>query len=155
MQVHNATLLDISPLLDLLSDMHQEAELEDVNWIKVAHIVTDCIASGLVLLAVTDEGDLAGSIGGAISTEWYADTPLLGDYWFFVRPEHRTSPAAFKLVKSWKEIAKKGDLEIKMGHVLGSDIDRKDQMFEKLGFEKLGSMYRKEKANGRDVRPDG
>ena len=155
MQVHNATLLDISPLLDLLSDMHQEAELEDVNWIKVAHIVTDCIASGLVLLAVTDEGDLAGSIGGAISTEWYADTPLLGDYWFFVRPEHRTAPAAVKLVKGWKEIAKKGDLEIKMGHVLGSDMDRKDQMFEKLGFEKLGSMYRKEKANGRDVRPDG
>ena len=155
MQVHNATLLDISSILDLLSDMHQEAELDNVNWIKVTHIVTDCIANGLVFLAVTDEGDLAGSIGGAVSTEWNADTPLLGDYWFFVRPEHRASPAAFKLVKAWKEVAKKNDLEIKMGHVLGSDMDRKDQMFEKLGFEKLGSMYRKEKANGRDVRPDG
>jgi len=154
-QVHNATLLDISSMLDLLASMHQEAELEDVNWIKVAHIVTDCIAHGLVLIAVTDEGDLAGSIGGAVSTEWYADTPLLGDYWFYVRPEHRSTPAAFKLVKEWKEIANKGDLEIKMGHVLGEDIERKDKMFEKLGFEKLGSMYRKEKANGRDVRPDG
>ena len=154
MQVHKASLLDISTVLSLLAEMHQESELEDVNWNKVTHIVTDCISQGLVVVAVTDEGDVAGSIGGAVSSEWYSDLPLLGDYWFYVRTEFRTTPAAFKLIKVWKDIAKSGDLSIKMGHFLGEDIERKDKMFEKLGFEKLGSMYGKEKANGRSMPAD-
>jgi hypothetical protein len=153
-EVIRATLLDMSTVLSLLADMHQESELEAVNWNKVTHIVTDCVSQGLVLVAVTDDNEIAGSIGGAVSSEWYSDAPLLGDYWFYVRPEHRATPAAFKLVKAWKDIAKSGDLAIKMGHVLGEDIDRKDKMFEKLGFEKLGSMYGKEKANGRAMPTD-
>lgn len=154
MNIHRASLLDISTVLSLLSSMHEEAELENVNWAKVTHIITDCISSGLVILAVTDDDEVVGSIGGAVSQEWYSDTPVLGDYWFYVTPEHRATPAAFKLVKTWKDIAKERDITIKMGHVLGSDIDRKDKMFERLGFEKLGSIYGKEKANGRSMPAD-
>ena len=150
MKIRHATLLDTSSLLVMLNTMHQEPEheLDQVDWVKVTHTVVECIGKNFVLIAETDEAQFAGSIGGAISTEWYSSTPLLGDYWYYVLPEHRASPAAFQLMKQYEKLT---ELNVKVGHVMGEDIDRKDNMFEKLGFFKSGSLYRKDQANGRSM----
>ena len=150
MNIRHATLLDTGSLLVMLNTMHQEPEheLDRVDWVKVSHTLVDCIGKGLVLIAETDEGVFAGSIGGDISTEWYSSAPLLGDYWYYVLPEHRASPAAFQLMKHFEKLT---EMNVKVGHVLGDDIERKDNMFEKLGFFKSGSLYRKDQANGRSM----
>ena len=123
-------------------------ELDEVDWFKVAHLVTDCTKKGLVLIAVDEENNILGTIGGALMAEWYSSVPVLGDYWFYVLPEHRDTPAAFKLVKVFKDIAKKAGVAMKMGHTLGDD-ERKDKLYEKLGFTKSGCLFRRESENGR------
>ena len=150
MNIRQATLLDTSSLLVMLNTMHQEPEhkVDQVDWVKVSHTVVNCIGKGLVLIAETDKGEFAGSIGGDISTEWYSSAPLLGDYWYYVLPDHRVSPAAFQLMKHFEKLT---EMNVKVGHVLGEDIDRKDNLFEKLGFFKSGSLYRKDQANGRSM----
>lgn len=156
MEIRKASLLDFSAILVLLSEMQEEAELENVNWTKVSHTLIECIGKGLVLISVDEEQNrITGSIGGDVGTEWYSTEPILGDYWFFVREQYRQTPAAARLITAWKEIGDGGKVTIKMGHVLGGDVERKDKLFERMGFEKLGSLYRKEKANGRSLPADG
>jgi GNAT superfamily N-acetyltransferase len=131
--------------------MQEEAGKENVDWFKVSHTMVECIRGGLLLVYSTEEGLIIGSIGGSISSEWHSTEALLGDYWFFVHPEHRSSPAAFKLMKSWKALGEDIGLTIKAGHTLGSDIERKDNMYEKLGFTKTGALFERI-PHGRAVR---
>ena len=146
MNIRQAILPDMSFILHVLAEMHDEPEqpLDPVNWIKVSHLLVDLIARGWVLVAVDEEDNrIVGTIGGAVTTEWYSDQPVLSDYWFYVKKDSRKSPAGFKLMKAFKAMAKELDLPLKVGHTLGQDIERMDRFYGKLGFERTGTLYRK------------
>jgi RimJ/RimL family protein N-acetyltransferase len=155
MQIRTATLVDLSSIFCLLSQMHEEPEIEvdEMDWFKVSHIATECIKKNLILVAETKEDGIIGSIGGETMTEWYSTTPVLADYWFYVLPEHRKTAAAFKLMKAFKDIADENNIQMKVGYTLGND-PRKDKLYEKLGFEKLGTLFKRNNGNGRCVRTE-
>ena len=143
MEVRKATLLDVSPILALLAEMHTEPEqeLDKVHWPKVSHLIVQCISNGCVLVAINENNLVIGYIGGDKKTEWYSDIPKLADYWFYVLKDHRKTPAGFKLMKEFKKLAQEANLGLTVGHVLGYDIDRMDKFYTKLGFTRTGTLF--------------
>lgn len=141
MQVRPANLIDISALLVLLHQMHEQHDLPPANWHKVSSVILDNIRSGVVLIAQTDEGEMMGSIGGKPSQDWFTENWHLGDHWFFVRPEHRKSPAAFKLLKAFRKAGQEMNIPVKVAHVLADSVDRMDKFYGKLGFQRSGTLF--------------
>jgi hypothetical protein len=140
-QIRPATLLDVSAIVCMLNDMHASHKTTEPNWFKITHTVVENIRTGVVILAITDEGELMGSIGGRAAAEWYSDVPHLGDHWFYVRKEHRQSPAAFRLVKDFRKAGQTMQVPVKLAHVLNESVDRMDKFYGKLGFERSGTLF--------------
>jgi hypothetical protein len=65
------------------------AHIAQPNYGKAMQGIYDAIKDGVVLLAEKD-GEIVGSFGGHIFPIWYADQDIIGERWFYVKPEHRT-----------------------------------------------------------------
>jgi L-amino acid N-acyltransferase YncA len=143
MEYRKAAPLDISALIMLLVSAHQETELEvsPINSEKAISTISDVIHRGVSFVAVTDNNTIAGSIGGGTISDWWSTKPVLSDYWFYVPKEHRNSDIAMQLVKRFIEAGKEAKVSIQLGHILSGDVDRKDHLFERLGFIKAGSTF--------------
>ena len=142
-KIEAATLLDLTPVMALLFQMRDEGGqmVDETDWRKVAHTVTEQITQGLVFVARIESG-VIGSLGLVQSSEWYSTETVVGDLWFFVLPDFRKSKAAFQLMKHVSKLAKDNNKKLKVGHVLGYNVDKMDKFYGKLGFERTGTMYR-------------
>lgn len=113
-----------------------------VNVEKVIHSAASAIDTGIVYLARTKDGELAGVISGRITTPWFSDTAMATDGFFFVAPEHRGTRAASALVKALQAWATEKGLELTCSVSSGDDVDRKDRFFHKQNFQRIGGIYR-------------
>lgn len=100
----------------------------------VTHPHTAC-----VLLAEASAGQLAGMLAAVVTDYFFADVRVVQDKWFYVRPEHRGSSAAMKLmlaVRRWAENRRARELNINMS----VDIDRErfDRFMGHLQFRNCG-----------------
>ena len=140
MEIRQASIFDFSHICALLVRMHKESdvELSEIDADKFSSSVLRTINQGIVFVAIED-GKMIGSIGGIKSSEWWSVEPLLGDIWFYVEPESRATRAAANLVKEFMSAGQ--GMRIKLGHIYGSDLDRKDNFFERLGLKKVGTSY--------------
>jgi hypothetical protein len=140
MEIKRASIFDFSHVCALLVRMHNEAdfELSNIDPEKFSNSVLKMINNGIVLVAF-EEGRMIGSIGGLKSSEWWSTEPVLGDLWFYVEPESRKTKAALNLVKEFMSYGE--GMSIKLGHIYGGDLDRKNNFFERLGLKKAGSSY--------------
>jgi hypothetical protein len=145
MEIRQATVLDSSFIYSMLIAMHEEAEfkLGPIDPKKFSQSVLSVINDGICLVAIGDDNKFLGSIGGVYSSEWWTNETILGDIWFYVQEEHRSSKAAVGLIKKFIEAGE--GMNIKLGHVYSGDVDRKDKFYERLGLVKAGSTYVKEK----------
>ena len=138
---------DASALLDMLREMHEEAAIEmpEINPAKTMMRIVQCIATGLVLVAVVDKtGEIAGSVAIERGNDWYADSLFFTDLWFFVRKGHRKGTgAARKLIDAVKMTLDKHqpDAALRMGVFYGEDIERTDLFFTRHGFTKAGCYF--------------
>jgi len=143
--VRRATFYDAGSILRILTKMHSESEVFKhfpVDVPKAAMMITSVLTRGLSFVAETDEDGVIGSIGGMVSPGlWYSSQPFLGDLWFYVDSAFRQNSAAIELIDIFLEEAKKHNLPVQLGHVAGSDLDRKDKFFERRGLVKMGSIY--------------
>jgi|TARA_R110000751_G_scaffold20052_3_gene59188 hypothetical protein len=144
MNIRRATILDISYILALLIKMHEESEFElcEIKPEKMFQSVSNAIENGVVFISVQD-GRITGTIGGVYSSDWWSDEVFLGDLWFYVCKECRKSKAGISLIKSF--INEGGKMQLRLGHVYGGDMKRKDKFYERLGLLKAGSYYVTEK----------
>ena len=143
LEIRQASLLDQLSILALLDEMHQEGGgiIDEPDWFKISHTITSQTQQGLVFVAELNE-KVVGSIGLAMSAEWYSSEPVAGDLWYFVSKKGRKSTAGYKLLKHVKEQCAENDIKLKVGHVLGYSVDRMDRFYEKLRFERVGTMNR-------------
>jgi GNAT superfamily N-acetyltransferase len=137
-----ASYLDIPAHLMLLSEMHAEAPdgYGALNWAKVVRKITDAIDQGIVFV-YEEDGQIFGSIGGEIGTDWWSDDHAFGDLWFYVRKDKRASKAGFALLKAIKQWGKDNEVSLRVAHVFGGDVDRTDALYARAGFKRLGSVY--------------
>ena len=140
MQIRKATIFDFSPICGLLHRMHKEVDfcISEISPAKFSSVILHAINQGTVVVAIKD-GHLIGSIGGGYASEWWSEEIILGDVWFYVEPESRSTKAAKELIKEFMEL---GDgMKIKLGHMYGADQERKNNFYERLGLRKAGIHY--------------
>jgi len=140
--IRRATVLDISGIIFLLTNMHKQTTLDvpKINTQKMINKINELLHKGIILVAIQDN-KIVGSIAGMPVTDWWSDESYLSDAWFYVLPESRKSDIAKKLITSFIKIAKEVKIKIRLGHVFSGDVSRKDLFYEKLGFVKAGSVY--------------
>ena len=140
MEIRRASIFDFSHICALLVRMHENTDfdLPEIDGEKFSNAVLRTINQGIVLVAIED-GQMIGSIGGIKSSEWWSNEPLLGDIWFYVEPESRATRAAANLVKEFMSAGQ--GMKVKLGHIYGNDLDRKDNFSERLGLKKIGTSY--------------
>ena len=143
MEIRKAGALDISPLIFFLLNMHKETEIKvaPIDSEKVVSEISNVIHRGVAFVAVTDDNNLAGSIGGGTGFDWWSTQPFLADNWLYVAPEHRKSSIAIRLVKKFIETGKEANVPVRLGHIFSGDLDRKDKFYEHLGFIKAGTVF--------------
>ena len=144
MIVRPANTFDACQILALLVEMHAEATapLSPINAEKALTRIVNAIHRGVVLVALSDDQKaLMGSVGGICTVDWYGDAEFLGDLWFYVRREHRSSRAALALMRRFRDAAKQMRVPLRMAVFNGNDVERKDRFFERVGFRKVGGFY--------------
>jgi N-acetylglutamate synthase-like GNAT family acetyltransferase len=143
MNIRRATPLDISAILALLGEMHQNTEVptSPINSERLVNKVSEAIHRGIVFVAMDDENLIRASIGGIAGSDWWSDQRHLGDLWFYVTPASRKSDAAYKLIKSFITAGKEAKIPVRLGHIFSGDLERKDKFFARLGMTKAGSVF--------------
>lgn len=98
---------------------------------------------GFGMLAYTDEGEAVGMIAGSITPYFFSRGWVASDFVWYVKPEHRGSRTAIKLLKSFKSWAtEKGASQLYMGVTTNIAADRTGDLLQRLGFEHVGGNYR-------------
>tara|TARA_R100001224_G_C4021104_1_gene149351 strand:- start:338 stop:775 length:438 start_codon:yes stop_codon:yes gene_type:complete len=140
--IRRATALDISSIIALLIEMHNNTEIPvaKINSEKLVNRISHAVHRGVVFVAI-ESNMIKGSIGGVVSSDWWSNEEHLGDLWYYVTPSARKSTIAHDLVKSFMNHAKENMLPVKLGHVYSGDKERKDEFFKRLGLVKAGSLF--------------
>jgi len=140
--IRKATVLDISALIIMLDTMHKETEIEvpKINTVKLVDKINQLIHTGLVLVSVKDN-KIQGSIAGLMSQDWWSEEKYIADAWFYVFKEQRKSDVAKNLLQDYIKMSKDAKLKIRLGHIFSGDLERKDNLFKRLGFVKAGSIF--------------
>lgn len=123
--------------------MHSESSYRKIsfNREKVAKIPEKD-----VFCVLSKQGDVyTGFFVGQICSYYFSDEVDAHDVAFFVMPEYRSSPDAIELITAYENWAeKKGVRYAYLAQSSGVQIERVDKLFNYLGYEKLGSVVRKE-----------
>jgi hypothetical protein len=140
MEIRRATEEDKVDVISILCQMHEDSEFElsAINPRKLHEIVIHTINDGVVYVAVKDS-EIIGSIGGLYSSDWWSNEKFLGDLWFYVYKEERNTRAGTGLIKKFMEAG--NGMQLRLGHVYGGDMERKDNFYERLGLLKAGTYY--------------
>lgn len=134
MKVRFATLDDLAAMQTMGQAMHEESRFRHymLDAQRVEATLRDMVthpATACVLLAETQDGQLAGMLGVFVTTYFFADVRVVQDKWFYVALPYRGTPAAFKLmlaVRRWAENRRARELNINMS----VDIER--ERFERF-----------------------
>jgi len=140
--IRKATVLDISALVLMLDTMHKETEIEvpKINTVKLVDKINQLIHTGLVLVSVKGN-KIQGSIAGLVSQDWWSEEKYIADAWFYVFKDQRKSDVAKNLLQDYIKMSKDAKLKIRLGHIFSGDLERKDNLFKRLGFVKAGSIF--------------
>jgi len=133
---------NIPELINLLCLMPDEANAIYPSYNKniMAKHLKNVITQKLCLILIKDT-KIVGSIGGIMSRFWWSENKILINSFLFILEEHRNFVNAKKLILGFNQIGEKHLVPVVMGTSDAKDMERKDMLFEKLGFKKLGSQY--------------
>lgn len=132
-------------LFETFAREHNFAGIEHgrVNAERAYAYIWDALTNGAVWL-VRDEDGIAGSISLTPRQLWWTDTDYWGDGWFYVRPDKRTTKAAFMLLGAAEDFCRQTGKPLSICVWNAEEVDRKDRFLRRMGFIGLGGFYVKE-----------
>lgn len=139
---------DISQLVSLAELMHSEGRYKKVKFNSKK--LFSVFLSGLrefSLIGFVDEKEdrIVGAIVGQLSEYFFGNEMILSDYGMYVIPEYRKSKSAAKLLRAFISAGKDiGVKEICIGSTNMENTDALDNLYKKVGLEKVGSIYKME-----------
>ncbi len=143
MHVRQAALGDIPAFVALGRQMHTESSvygMYDFGEQKVYDYFRQLIEEdwGIVISLVKD-GEVIGGFAGLIYPQWFGKDKWASDIALFISPAHRGGRAALTLLRAYVAEAKeKGASQIVMANSTGFEQERVAQLFEAVGFSKVG-----------------
>ncbi len=143
MNVRMAAPQDEDEIFFLLLGMAAENSRHPVCAQKALNTIREVVGKGGAAVAVED-GKIIGSVGVGPKRAWFSNYTFLGDYWFYVTPDRRTSRAAIMLKKTAFEFAEKVGLDLVFAVFSIEDAERKSKFFARdMTF--LGGAFVKER----------
>lgn len=119
-------------LIQLLTMLHAETPHAPLSLPKLRRHVEGVLAQGFVLVSVTPEGRMAGSLGLSLDAPFFSEQEWLRDEWLFVHPECRRTPHARMLVRAAKLLARDMKKPLRMEvSGFGARIAGKVRLFER------------------------
>lgn len=146
MHVRPAALGDIPTFVALGREMHKESPVYrkyDFDEPKVYDYFRQLIESdwGIVITLVKDD-EIIGGIAAIQCPQWFGSDRWASDIALFIHPDHRGGRAALSLLRAYIAEAKaKGASQIVMATSTGFEPERIGQLFEAVGFQKIGAVY--------------
>ncbi|MDO9100504.1 MAG: GNAT family N-acetyltransferase [Caldisericota bacterium] len=144
MHVRQADLGDIPAFVAMGREMHGESIFREYDFDepKLYEYFRNLIESdwGIVHTLVKD-GEVIGGFAGLIWPHFFGNDKQSADIALFITEQHRGSRAAVSLLKAYVEDAKaKGASQILIANSTGFEQERVVQLFESVGFQKVGAV---------------
>lgn len=161
MRIRTATLDDVPALLALGPQIHAESRHAalpfDANKTGAAlrAMIERTEQEQCFLIAIGSDGDIIGFFIGYAAEYFFSRDQVATDVLFYVKPEHRGSSAAVKLIHAFRKWALARQVaEMRICMTTGVAIDRFDRFVRRLGFQYTGGNYSMwlEKAAKTDVK---
>ncbi|QBJ01044.1 hypothetical protein [Aeromonas phage MJG] len=148
MIVRQATMLDILTLAQLAADYSEEAKKHsnfpfDAEY-AMNSMARSLMTDGAAFICFRDN-EPVGFLWGFLSTLPWSRAKIAFDVILYVKPECRGGRSALKLFSAYEEWAKKnGAVEIQISVASGIHEEATGRLYERLGYNHLGTQYRKE-----------
>lgn len=140
---------DKQELLLLAKKFHAESfyKNEVFNEIKFLTLLETCNThpDKVSLFCYRVDGKIVGGILGYISTRFFSNDKIAGDYGMFLLPEHRGGRVFFRLLKQYETWAKAQQAtKIILGHTTQINMEKAPNFYKKLGYDLQGFLFSKE-----------
>lgn len=139
---------NIADIVVLGMELHEESVARDIPFdieftaqSAYEQIIRNDMGFGLLAM----EGDIpVGMVVGKLAQYEFAPVLLGYNHVWYVKPEKRGSPVAFRLLKAFEDWAReKGAAHIHLGLAAGILPERTGRMLEKTGYGFLGGNFAK------------
>lgn len=140
--IRAATHRDIPAIFDLLVLLHTETPHAPLDHACLRDGIDECLTQGIVMLALSPDGEPVGTVGLCIDRPWFSRENWLCDRWMFVHPAHRRTQHAQSLLQACVVVAKKNKLPLHMavtGH--GPRIAGKIRLFQRVLGAPTGALW--------------
>jgi ribosomal protein S18 acetylase RimI-like enzyme len=126
--IRRVTPADIPRVLDLLKRGLDERGIEWDEKILLNKIVTNyhLVPSYVCVF----DGKIEGFMGLSASTCGYSGKPLITEYMFYVKPQHRSMTVLSDLVREAQKFADEQDLTLRFDLFVDGDISIKERLFK-------------------------
>lgn len=143
--IRDAKKTDVEAIVELAKVMHGESKFAvyDFDPIKLGDLISALCESksGIVLVAEV-EGQVAGAFVGYVTTHFFGNDKVSGDYGTFVLPEHRGGFLGAELILEYVKQAKaRGAAEVTIANSTGYQPEKVAALFKKLGFSQHGFVF--------------
>jgi len=146
MKVRRASKADIEQVVALGVQMHAEGAYAFLPFDpeRARAFVAESIEEEEQCLWVAEEaGAVVGMLAGSVSEYYFCSELVACDLVFYVERRHRRGSAAVRLIGAFREWAREqGARELALATSLGVPGDRAGQFYERLGFTRVGGVYK-------------
>ena len=138
---------DVEELVELGARMHEESAYAHLPYDagKVRRLIASSAEESdtqLVLVAEA-EGQVIGMLSGYLTDYFFCDETVACDMALFVEKGHRRGGAAVRLIRGFQDWARRrGAREVYLAVSTGVDIDVTGRFYEKMGFSRVGAVYK-------------
>ena len=146
--IRHAQTEDIEHLILLGHEMHEESpryRQKEFDIEKVANFFLQCLSNDDFLLLVAErDGKIIGGIAAFVSTQWFNNDLISGDFGLFLHRDHRGGLSAAGLVNRyiyWARSKGVKDEDISISQTTDVNVDGYTRLVEATGFVKIGNVF--------------
>lgn len=144
--VREMTEYDIPEIVALGGMMHDESQYRVLEFApeEVAAMCYKAIDDYSMLAIVAEvDGKIVGMVGAYMTRYQYGYALVAQDHVVYVHPDHRGSLAFYKMIVNYVTWARqKGAEMVFVAQTTGENQEKIEQLYTRIGFEKVGSLYR-------------
>jgi len=147
MTIRHATISDIDNIIDLCTEMHNEGYYKNISIVysklKI-YILEKINNNNSLILILESHSSTIGMFIADIVEYFFSDETISIDNLFFITKPERKFNGAKKLLDAYFEWAIAHNVkEITLSTTNGVEVEKIEKMYSKLGFTKVGIMYKK------------
>lgn len=146
-EIRSANIEDVDWLVELGAQMHAESAYGFLPYDqeKVRRMITSYIddPSTYCVLAAEHEQSIVGMLCGYLIDYFFCEEIVASDVAIYVDSGFRGSSAAPRLIRAFREWAvARGAREVCLGVSTGFEVERTGAFYERLGFTRVGGIYK-------------